>query len=331
VYSVKVLVLGGDGFVGSHLVDVLVAQDHEVTVFGHFPDGITRRLKHVVDRITLLDGDFANRTDVVSAVTGQDVIYHLISATNPAVSWNDPFMEINLNISYSVQLFEIASAARVRKVVYLSSGGTVYGKQQGIITEDALPRPFSPYGIGKLTIEHFLNYYIDHGRLHADIYRVGNAFGTRQPIHEAQGVIANWMYRLLNDESLLVYGDNETLRDYIFVEDVAYLITNSVRAIDESNTYNLGSGRGVSILELLNIFVKIFDFPVKYNILPRRDHDNLSVILDSKRLLSRFPDFKFMPLETALKATWAHVKKTCYCRRSENQQYSAIQKPGGGE
>lgn len=306
----NVLVLGGDGFIGSHFVEYALSRGCQLSVFGRFSCGATRNLEHLHNSIKLISGEFANRDDVAKAVKGQDIVYHFISTTSPASSWNDPFIEIDENIRRSVQFFKIASEHGVQKIAYVSSGGTVYGRHEGVTDENVLERPFTPYGIGKITIEHFLNYYREHGQLEADIYRVGNAYGPRQPMHRPQGVIAHWMNSILHEQDVLVYGDSKTLRDYIFVDDVAELIGQSLESLSDSGTYNVGSGQGIAVTELLAIFKRVIKHRFSVRMLPRRDFDNVSTILDCKRILTKCPGFKFSNFEEKLAETWQYVRNT---------------------
>ncbi|HAJ26874.1 MAG TPA: hypothetical protein DCG53_06450 [Syntrophus sp. (in: bacteria)] len=305
----KVLVLGGDGFVGSYLVEQALGLGHEISVFDRFLYNRANNLEHLRSKVCLIPGEFANRMDVANALEGQDIIYHFISATNAVTSWGNPSIEIEENIKYSVQLFELAVHQCVKKIVFVSSGGTVYGPQRGIIREDNLPRPFSPYGIGKLAIEHFLNYFREHYNIAADIYRVGNAYGPRQPMQTPQGVIAVWMGKILRNEILDVYGDADTYRDYIHVDDIAYLMTHSLNDLKQSDVYNLGTGQGISIIALLHVFLSAIDQPIRYELHPRRGLDNSSVVLDSSKLTAFFPRFSFQCLETKIQDTWTYVKQ----------------------
>jgi UDP-glucose 4-epimerase len=306
----KVLVLGGDGFIGSHVVDHLVQQEQEVTVFDRFPYHVSQNLEHQRGFIRFLGGEFANRADVARALRGQDVVFHFISNSNPADAWNDPYVEIEENLKYSCQLFELASDHGIKKIVFPSSGGTVYGQNRGLISECTLPRPFNPYGISKLAVEHFLNYYKESRSIASDIYRIGNAYGPRQPMERSQGVIAVWMSRILNGEAIFVYGGEDTIRDYIYADDIAYLMTYSLRDLSTSDVFNLGTGKGVSILGLLNIFRSVFGDSLRYTICPRRESDNHSVVLDSSKLLAHFPYFEFQDLEDKIRETWSFMKKT---------------------
>jgi len=304
----KILVLGGDGFLGSHFVDRAVMLGHEVTVFDRFPNLLSKNLEHFRGKIRFIAGEFANRNDLSKAVEYQDIVYHFICMTTPVESWDDPFIEIEENLRNSIQLFETAARQGVRKIVFSSSGGTVYGPQREPIDESAPTMPISPYGIIKLATEHFLNYFREHSGIAVDVYRIGNAYGPRQPIQRPQGVISVWMNKILNDSEIQVYGDESTLRDYIYIEDVSLLMTNSLRNLDSSDVYNLGSGIGISIIQLLKIFKSCIDKPIKYRIHPRRSSDNTSIVLDSSKLLAHFPGFSFQKLEDKISETWHCIK-----------------------
>lgn len=313
----NILVLGGDGFIGSHLVDRVFAPGHNVTVFDRFQDNVSKNLEHLRGKIRFFSGEFADSDQLARALEKQDIVYHFICATNPASSWDDPLSEIEKNLKNSIRFFELAAACGVKKVVFPSSGGTIYGRQDGSIKEDALPNPFNPYGITKLTTEYFLNYFRERTGIAGDVYRIGNAYGPRQPMECPQGVIAVWMGKILDGQEIQVYGDRETLRDYVYVEDATFLMTHSTRDTNSSAVYNLGTGRGVSILDLFDIFRTVIDEPFKYKIHPRRTFDNTSVVLDSSRLTSFFPGFKFQGLEDKVRDTWLFVKEQ-HGRRRES-------------
>lgn len=304
----NILVLGGDGFLGSHLVDQLVPLGHNVTVFDRFPYAISRNLEHQRGRIHFISGEFANRDDLNSALEGQDILYHLVCATNPAESWNDPLMEIEGNLRTSITLCETASHRGIKKIVFPSSGGTIYGIQVEPVDENAVPRPLAPYGITKLAVEYFLHYFLERHGIAYDIYRIGNPYGPRQPTLRPQGVMAVWMRDILAGKEIQVYGDHDTLRDYVYIGDAAYLMTHSLKDLSASDTFNLGSGAGISILQLLQLFRDVIDIPFQYRIHPRRSSDNASIVLNSAKLLSFFPGFKFQDLEKKLGETWNYFK-----------------------
>ena len=305
----NVIVIGGDGFIGSHLVDRLVKLGHRVTVFDRCPYMVTRNLEHQKGVIRVISGEYANKIDLKNALHGNDILFHLVWASTPITSWNDPYLEVDENIRLTIQLAEAAVESGIKKMVFPSSGGTVYGTQEhSRVNESFLPRPFTPYGIAKLAVEYFLNYYHKSANLAIDVYRIGNAFGPRQPVSSPQGVISVWMSKILSGEKITVYGDCETIRDYVYVKDIAHLMAYSMTALNQSATMNIGSGRGTSIMELLDIFKRVIDMPFKYEIKPRRPSDNVSFILDNSLILSHFKNFSFGNLEENILETWQYFQ-----------------------
>ncbi len=305
----KVLVFGGDGFVGSHSVEALLAAGHEVAVFDRFPYGAPRNLRELAGRVRLLSGEFGNRDDVQRALEGQDAVFHFITASNPASSWNDPFLEVEQNLLPSLHMLEAAGRAGVRKVIIPSSGGTVYGRQSGRLTEDLPTRPFTPYGIGKLSLELFAAYGAERGGPRVDAYRIANAYGPRQAAVSAQGVLAVWMRAILRGEPVRVFGDNTVARDYVHVEDVAALMRTSLDRLDSSGVYNLGSGTQVGLLDLLERVRRVVGREFAVERQPRRPSDTDSVLLDSARLLALVPGFQFARMEEKLPAMWADFEE----------------------
>jgi UDP-glucose 4-epimerase len=306
----RILVIGGDGFMGSHVVDCLVERGHQVSVFDRCPYDVTKNLGHLEGKVQIISGEFANRHELRNAARGHEVLFHFVWASTPISSWNDPHLEIEENLRLSVQLTEVAAEEGVRKLVFPSSGGTVYGAQPNSTTsEDTMPQPFCPYGIAKLAAEHFLNYFRHITGLASDTYRIANAFGPRQSVRSPQGVIPVWMSKILSDSKITVYGDRTTLRDYVYVKDIAHLMMHSLEDLDRSETLNIGSGRGTSIMELLEIFKRVIGLPFQYETLARRPSDNTSIVLDNSRIRSHFPGFQFSDLEEKIAETWGSFRR----------------------
>lgn len=304
----KIVVFGGDGFLGSHFVDSLVAQGHEVTVFDHFRSSKSKNLGHLMGRYRKMAGDLNDGKAVAAALKGQEVAAHLISFSTTLKGWQTPQLVVQEELVPSLQLFDLCAQQGVRKIIFTSSGGTCYGPQSGPISEETLPRPFNPHGITKLSIEHFLNYFSEKAGIASDCYRIGNLYGPRMPLGQPQGVIGAWIKRILAGEPLDIYGDENTIRDYVFAQDAAKLMLHSLHDLDASGTYNLGSGRGTSILELLDLFKAVSGCPVQCRMHPRRPSDNTSVILNSEKLLRNFPGFVLHDLASGLRECFAWAK-----------------------
>ena len=305
----NILVLGGDGFLGSHLVDKINLEKHNVTVFDRFRYNKSMNLEHLRHKINLVAGEFSNKEHLLGALKKQDIVYHFISTTSPSNSWNAPIVEVEENLKNSIQLFALAAELEIKKVVFTSSGGTVYGLcNDAIACENSLPKPFAPYAITKLAIEHFLYHFHIKTKLAYDVYRIANLYGIRQPMNTNQGVVAIWMDMILRGQEINVYGDDKTIRDYIYAEDVALLITNSINDIQSSGTYNVGSNKGTSILELLECFKEIVDIPFTYRLYERRSFDNPAFTLNSSKIYSKFGGFSPTPIKDGLTKTWNYFK-----------------------
>ena len=251
------------------------------------------------------ESDCADTEKMREVFQDADVVYHFAAITNPATTWQNPVEEFNATIGLSSRIFDLCGSCGVRKVVYPSSGGTVYGASATPCSEDHLPIPANPHGIAKLATEHFLAYY---ARLHAyqyDIYRIGNPCGPRQRGSGRQGVVAVWMTQILRGQPVMVYGDESVLRDYIFVEDAAALMAHSLHDVASSGVFNVGSGRGTSIKELFELVKKIVDRPVHGEFMHSRAIDNRSIVLNTDKLHALNPSPRFRSLEEGLRTTWA--------------------------
>lgn len=304
----KVAVFGGDGFIGSHFVDQLLAHGHELTVFDHFRGGWSKNLSHAEGRFRKVAGDFAVPGLVAEALKAQDVAAYFICSTTPGAAWENALPAIETKVSSFMRFLEQCVAAGVRKVIFASSGGMVYGHRSGPATEESVPYPINPYGIAKLSQEHLLGFFMARHGIAADIYRIGNAYGPRQSATHGQGVVPAWIKRALAGEAVDVYGDDSTIRDYVFVHDVARLMTYSLRNLDSSGTFNLGTGVGTSITKLLELFGAVLGRPLPFRAHPRRMADAMVSILPSEKLLRHFPGFRFLELAHGLRHTYAWTR-----------------------
>jgi UDP-glucose 4-epimerase len=252
----KVLVLGANGFIGSHLVDSLIDAGHTVRAFDRFSSDDILFKKS--DDIEIFAGDYLNRDDLSRALEGIEYVFHFISTTTPASAENDPTIDIDTNIRMSVELFGLCIDAKVKRLIFASTGGAIYGEKNDDTPhkEDDLPLPVSPYAIGKLTIEHYLRYFRVKNGLDSVVFRISNPYGERQPFHRKQGVIPIFLENMYRNKPVTVLGDGSMIRDYIYVKDVSNAIAKVFDKEFQHDTYNLGSGGGKSINELLETISK---------------------------------------------------------------------------
>jgi len=245
------LVLGGAGFIGSHLAEALAQQGRRVRVFD----------RPHVDRLPLFPraggfevftGDFLNPRALAPALEGAEVVFHLVSTTLPKNSNDNPVYDIESNVLGSLRLLELCREQRVRKLVFVSSGGTVYGVPRTTpIAEDHPTEPISSYGIHKLTVEKYLA--LTH-RLHGLDYRIvrpANLYGPRQRLDIAQGAVAVFLDRALRDQPIQIWGDGSVVRDYVYVADAVDAMLKAASFEGAQRIFNIGSGKGASLNELV--------------------------------------------------------------------------------
>ncbi len=204
---------------GSHLCDALLAEGHSVRIFDR-PNLKRFREFSADEQVEWVEGDFANQEDIARAVPDCDVIYHLVSTTLPKSSNDNPVYDVETNIVGTLHLLEVARKSTVRKVIFISSGGTVYGVPNSTpINEEHPTNPICSYGISKLTIEKYLNLYYTLYGLDYCVLRLANPYGERQRTTVAQGAVAVFLHRALRNETIEIWGDGSVVRDYIYVSD----------------------------------------------------------------------------------------------------------------
>lgn len=278
----KCLVLGGAGFLGRHLCAALAQQKQDVRAFTRNPDlRVDFQEQNSQEQIEWFIGDFNNPDDLYKAVQGCHVIYHLISSTTPGTSNLDPVKDIQCNLEGTLRLLKIAQTEGVQKIIFVSSGGTVYGIPQSIpIQEDAHTNPICSYGISKLAIEKYLYmYHVLHG-LNYCVLRVSNLFGEYQVLTKGQGVVGVFMAKVLRGESVEIWGDGEVVRDYIYVQDVITALLRTLHYEGEQRIFNIGSGVGRSLNQVLSSLETVINCNIKKIYKPGRALDVPVNILD---------------------------------------------------
>lgn len=302
----KSLVLGANGFIGSHLVDALAERGDDIRAFDRF-SGIT--LYDPNDKVEQFAGDFLNSADLESALQGVDNVYHFISTTNPATAENDPTIDIDTNMRMSVELFTLCVKAGVKKVFFASTGGAIYGENPNPpFSEDMTPYPVSPYAIGKLTIESYLRYFRRKHGLHSVSLRISNPYGERQPFHRKQGVIPIFLEKMYRGEPLTVLGDGSMIRDYVYVKDVAQMICDMTHHDHQAEVYNVGSGMGVTVNELVSIAEKVSGKQATVEHSPAPSTFVQEAVLDTSRFKDEFGISPTTGLEDGMKATYEYIQ-----------------------
>lgn len=304
----KCLVIGGNGFLGSYIVDELVARGHDVTAFDRFssstgaatvhPTYTSAGVRHIV-------GDFLAVGDLKKALAGQDYIFHFLSTTTPVTAENDPSLDVRTNVSQTVTLLELAVEAGVSCVYFASTGGAMYGDVEvDRIDETVAPEPVSPYAIGKLAIEGYLRYFSRRFGLASVSFRISNPYGPRQHPGKKQGVIPIFLDRIANGAPVTVFGDGSMVRDYIFATDAARLIVDTVGHDTTHPIYNIGSGVGTSVSEVIDIASDITGAEIEVHARPQPPTFVDRVVLDMSRYETEFGAVNLTPLREGIELTW---------------------------
>lgn len=303
----KCLVLGGDGFLGSHLVDDLVDRGYDVRVFDRFHQGRIKNLSHLKGKIEFYKGDFLKKRDLSRALRGVDSVFHFVSLSTPASTANDPQREIKLNLEGTLQLLDLCVKHGVKKVIFPSSGGAVYGDTlDEVASETTQARPMSPYAVTKLAIEEHLHFYRRQHGLEFVIYRIANPYGERQDPNGTQGAIPIFMKHMMKNETIELYGN--TVRDYIYIKDVTGFIAENFAEEHQNSTYNVGSGRGVALFELVLMLSKTTQAVPRIKRLDKRPFDVQKIVLDISRVSEEFGFYPMTSLEVGLEKTAAYIK-----------------------
>jgi UDP-glucose 4-epimerase len=300
------LILGGNGFIGSHLVDKLLAEGHKVRVFDKYEERY-RKPNPLVD---YRYGDFGNRGLLAEALTGIDIVFHLVSTTLTKTSNDDPAFDVQSNVIETIFLLEQCVARKIRKVVYISSGGTVYGKQAKLpIAEDSSTEPECSYGITKLAIEKYLALFNHLYGLHYSVIRPSNPYGSRQDPFGIQGAISVFLGKVARNEQIEIWGDGEVVRDYVYIDDLVDGIYKAAVMKTPSRIFNMGSGRGYSLNSILQVIRTVTGQDIQVRYTAGRSFDVPKIYLDITRAGNELSWSPSTSLEDGIRKTWQFVQK----------------------
>lgn len=284
----NIVILGAAGFIGTNLTlelskneqDKITVVDQEKEYFHKFP---------IKENIEIKLIKFHRDMKFDNILEGQDIVYHLISTNNPSSSNKNIGSDITDNISISINLLESCIKNKVKKIIFISSGGTVYGKVDSFpIKEDEVTKPITTYGIQKLTIEKLLYLYGYLYGIDYSIVRLSNPYGPYQRPNGNLGVITNFIYKALKNEKIVVYGDGTVIRDYIYISDAIEGIIKIANNYSDEKIFNLGSGIGTSINEIIKIIKNNFNENLQIEYIEKRLVDVPINYLDISRFESIF-------------------------------------------
>lgn len=248
----RCLVMGGSGFIGTNLCRALSGRVRTLKAFSSSPADI--------EGVEWVQGDFLNNDDIVRAVKDVDVLFHLISTSTPASSNADPQADAQQNILQTLRLLEACRIKKVKRVIFISSGGTVYGDAKVHPTPECHPeKPICAYGISKLSIEKYLHLYERLHGITAITLRVSNAYGPYQYAQKKQGVIGAFISKFLAGQSIEIWGDGTVVRDYVYIDDVIDALIKASLYSGSFRTFNIGSGVGASLNTIISTISELLN------------------------------------------------------------------------
>lgn len=296
--------IGGNGFIGSHLASLLAASGRELTVVGRSAAPV-RKLPIGAKYVC---GDYGDTRLLRKLISQADEVVDFAYATVPQTSFADPIFDIRANLPPSVSMLRSAAEAGLRRVVLVSSGGTVYGVARSLpINEEHPTDPISPYGITKLAIEKYGLMFHRLTGLPVIIVRPGNAFGPGQIPEVGQGFVATAIARVLSDREVTIYGQEGTIRDYVHVTDLARGIASALEHGQPGCCYNIGTGIGRSNLDVLRAIEPLASTHgrrIELSVDERRGFDVPVNVLDSARLKEVSGWTPQVPFEAGIEETW---------------------------
>lgn len=282
--TMNILLLGGAGFIGANLTKRLCRDGYNVTVYDRFIESKFLPEGHY----STVEGEFLSESNFDLVLENQDVVIHLISTVSPSSSMDNIVKPYNDDVIKTLELLEKAKNKGVKKVIFLSSGGTIYGDSpdSDLLREDMDAYPLNHYGVMKLTIEKILLLYNQLYNMDNVVLRVANPYGPGQNPMKKIGAVSVFLDNILNGKTLTLYGDGSTVRDYIEISDVCDAVICALKYQQVATikpVFNVGTGVGTSIMDLIRMIEQITGIKAAINFEPMRSIDVKRNVLDPRR------------------------------------------------
>lgn len=302
----NILVTGGAGFIGSHVVDAYIAAGHRVTVIDNLSTGNRAFIHPKADFVNADVND--KKIALLFKRKRFDIVNHHAAQVDVRISVSDPYRDATTNIMGSINIFENARIAGCKKIIFISSGGVMYGECKTPQPETALPQPISPYGISKFTVEQYLRFYAATYHIPYTILRYGNVYGPRQNPKGEAGVVAIFSDRMLVNNDVLIFGTGSQKRDYVYVKDIA---AYNCAALDKGayQIVNIGTGVCTSVNGLFKSMAQCYGYAKKPQHKLRRAGELEVSMLDVTKAKKVFGRSCAYSLQQGLDETCAYYKK----------------------
>ena len=280
----KILVTGGAGFIGSHLVEELLSNKNEILIFDNCLTGKKENLE-ISGNFTFINDDFGSENSLeVIEKFDPDICFHLAAQSSVVVSVENPALDFEHNILQPIKLIQVLLKSNCKKLVFTSSGGTIFGEPSVIPTaeEDYADEPESPYGVAKKRLNELIKIMLKNSSMKYSILNLSNVYGPRQDPHGEAGVVSIFANKYLKNEEPTIYGDGEQTRDYIYVKDVVSALIKASK-IEENHFLNIGTGIETSVNDLANSMKIQFKSEINPIYKPPREGElNRSVLNNTK-------------------------------------------------
>lgn len=292
----KVLVTGGAGFIGSHIVEKLLENNYNVIIIDNLSSG---SIENIPNSDTLKFYQLNIEKDDLELVFQKetpDYVIHLAAQTSVSFSISHPYYDANMNVMASIKLLELCKKYNIRKFITASSAA-IYGNPKYLpIDENHPTEPMSQYGLSKLTMEK----YIKLSGIPYIIFRFSNAYGPRQKSSKESGVVAIFNNAMKNNEPINIYGDGEQIRDFIYVEDIANICIKAINSNVENEIINFSTNKGVSLNQLFKVMKSLYNYTLNANYLPERIGDIKNSILSNDKAYNLLKFTNYTKLEKGL-------------------------------
>jgi len=284
------LLFGGNGFLGRNIVKRLLEDGHSVRVFDSSP---LKSFDNTTSSYEYVQGNFDRNTNFIQLLDNVDIVTHLISTTTPASSNRDIDYDIRSNLQSTIELLKASHVVGVDKFVFASSGGTVYGpSEREYISENDPTDPICSYGIVKLAIEKYISFFFKSAKTIGISLRISNPYGVGQTITNLQGLIGTVISKINTGDTFELWGSGNIVRDYVFIDDVVDAFMQAYNYNGDKRVFNIGSGVGASINEIINLIEEISKKSLSINFSQTRELDVPRNVLDNSLAKS---ELKWVP------------------------------------
>lgn len=302
----RILILGGNGFIGYNLTKFLLEKNQSIIVYTRSINSYRPELKGV----EYVYDDFSNTALLKQSLKGIDFVYHLISTSVPSTSNKNPIADIHDNVINTINLLEICVEMGVKKVIFTSSGGTIYGIPNTLpIAENHPTNPICSYGITKLSIEKYLHLFYHLHNLDYTVLRIGNAYGESQDPHGKIGAITIFLDRIKQGLPINIWGDGHIVRDYVYISDIINALYLAQNINLPEQIFNIGSGKGTSLNDLILEIKNAINVNFQVDYLPARKVDvpvNFLDITKANNILNWQPKVNLKP---GILSTWNYLQE----------------------